>query len=33
MAHNRLFSLSLPAQSVVLAFEPDWNNSSDRSTR
>ncbi len=28
MAHNRLFNLSLPGDSVVLAFEPDWNRSS-----
>lgn len=28
MAHNRLFNPGLPGDTVVLAFEPDWNNSS-----
>ncbi len=28
MAHNRLFNPSLPHDTVVLGFEPDWNASS-----
>ncbi len=31
MAHNRLFNPSLPAQSVVLAFKPDWQECQDPS--
>lgn len=27
MAHNRLFNPNLPANTVVLGFEPDWANS------
>jgi hypothetical protein len=32
MAHNRLFTPSLPADTVVLAFEPDWSRCSGQST-
>ena len=28
IAHNRLFNPGLPGDTVVLAFEPDWNASS-----
>ena len=28
VAHNRLFNPGLPGDTVVLAFEPDWNSSS-----
>lgn len=28
MAHNRLFNPGLPGDTVVLAFEPNWNQSS-----
>ncbi len=27
MAHNRLFNPSIPAETVILGFEPDWNTS------
>ncbi|GAB4281920.1 MAG: hypothetical protein Kow0058_00150 [Roseovarius sp.] len=28
MAHNRLFNPALPADAVILGFEPDWRKSS-----
>lgn len=31
MAHNRLFNPMLPADSVVLGFEPDWEMSTSQS--
>ncbi|MDF1669354.1 MAG: hypothetical protein P1U83_07060 [Roseovarius sp.] len=30
MAHNQLFNPGMPPDTVVLGFEPDWNNSSSR---
>jgi len=30
LAHNRLFNLSLPAGSIVLGFEPDWQKCTDK---